>query len=546
MVKINMSTVYDYLVVGGGTVGCVIASRLSHAGHRVAIFETGPVNYSKEIMSSSGAPLLHGTPAEYNYKSTPQAAFDNREVPNYGGKLLSGSSGVNYGLWTRGHSSDYDSWAKHVGDERWSYANLLKYFKRTENYQGSNVSSDVHGSDGPISVIRGTKEYPLKTEILNALKQSGLKVNPDGNSGDPFGISEFTENWKNNQRQPSGLAYDLSKTEVFTNTTVARIDINSHTKIATGITLQNGQSIKAHREVIVSCGAIRTPQVLMLSGIGPEEHLHSLGISSIVDLPVGRNLHDHVSGSLFWKLRNPEKGLAIGSPFFNKSEYFTGTAVDWISTITIPNSLISAAAAIDETSIDELYGPGPRAHIEFLTVYAPIAGGGTKYRLPFDGTHISTPTLLLLPTSRGRVTLTSTDATDDPIIDPGYLSTEVDRALLREGLRETIRAMETPEGQCVVEGESPPPGFPQLTSASTDEEIDARIALMGSSFYQNAGTAAMGTVVDTECKVKGIKHLRVSDASILPLPIASHYQAVMYAIAEATASMILEDTQDAE
>ncbi|KAF2470476.1 uncharacterized protein BDR25DRAFT_314667 [Lindgomyces ingoldianus] len=125
-------------------------------------------------MSSSGAPFLHGTPAEYNYKSAPQAALDNREVPNYGGKLLSGSSGVNYGLWTRGHSSDYDAWAKHVGDERRSYANLLKYFKKTENYQCSNVGSEVHGVDEPISVIHGTKEYPLRMEILNALQQRGL------------------------------------------------------------------------------------------------------------------------------------------------------------------------------------------------------------------------------------------------------------------------------------------------------------------------------------------------------------------------------------
>ncbi|KAF2867262.1 hypothetical protein BDV95DRAFT_503100 [Massariosphaeria phaeospora] len=528
-------------MVGGGTVGCVIASRLSHAGHRVALFETGPLNYSKEVMSSSGAPLLHGTPAEYNYKTTPQAMLENREVPTYGGKVLSGSSAVNYGLWTRGHSTDYDAWAEHLGDERWSYNNLLKYFKKTENYQGLNVSSEVHGFDGPFSVIRGIKEYPLRTEILNALQQSGLEVNPDGHSGNPLGISEFTENWKNNQRQPSGLAYDLSKTDVFTDTTVARIDIDTHTKIATGVTLQDGRSVKARKEVILSCGAIRTPQVLMLSGIGPAEQLHSLGVNSIVDLPVGKNLHDHVSGSLFWKLRNPEQGLAIGSPLFNKPEYFTGTAVDWVATITIPDNLLSSAATSDGTSVDELNGPGPRAHAEILTVYAPIAGGGTDYRLPFDGTHISTPTLLLLPTSRGQITLTSTNATHDPVIDPGYLKTAVDRAVLCEGLRAAMRAMETPAGQRVVQGESPPPGFPQLTSASTDADIDARLALMGSSFYRSAGTAAMGTVVDSKCRVKGVGRLRVCDASILPMPIASHYQAAMYAVAEATAAMILEE-----
>ncbi|KAF2470477.1 uncharacterized protein BDR25DRAFT_314668 [Lindgomyces ingoldianus] len=248
----------------------------------------------------------------------------------------------------------------------------------------------------------------------------------------------------------------------------------------------------------------------------------SLGINNIGDLPVGKNLHDHVSGSLFLKLRNLEKGLAIGSPLFNKSEYFTSTAVDWISTITIPNDLISAAAA-DGTGLDELFDPGPRAHIEFLTVYAPIAGGGTEYRLPFDGTHISTPTLLLLPTSRGQVTLASMNATDDPIIDPGYLSTEVDRVLLREVYVRRYEQWEPHKGRAWLEGEA------------------LHRVFRNSQILSKCRHSSHGTIVDTECNVKVIRRLRVSDISILPLPIASHYQTAMYVIAEATAAMILED-----
>ena len=141
--------------------------------------------------------------------------------------------------------------------------------------------------------------------------------------------------------------------------------------------------------------------------------------------------------------------------------------------------------------------------------------------------------------NRGEVTLASKDVTDDPIIEPKYLTTEVDRTLLREGIRASIRVMETPAGQEMVVGETPPSGYPRLTSRSTDEEIDTRIALGASSFYQNAGTAAMGMVVDTQCKVRGVDRLRVCDASILPLPLACHYQAPMYAIAEAFAAMIL-------
>jgi choline dehydrogenase-like flavoprotein len=534
-----MSDEYEYIIVGGGTVGCVLASRISHAGHRVAVFEAGPENYSDEIMSPTGGPLLHGTEWEFNWKSVKQPRLGDREIANHGGKILSGSTGVNYGLWARGHSADFDAWAHHVGDERWSYTNLLKYFKKSETHHDPNASPDVHGFEGPVSTFSGLRKYPLRANVLEAIKQSGLEHIPDGNCGNPLGVAPFTENAKNKLRQPAGLAYDLSKAHVFTNSTVARVDIDPESKIATGITLDNGKSFKASKEVIVCAGSVKTPQILMLSGIGPKEHLESLKISTIADLPVGQNLHDHISGSLFWKLRNPEKGLAMGSPHFNDPSYFTGMPFDWIATISLPDEVLSPAAAADGTSLKALYGAGPRAHVEILTPYAPIASSGTLYHLPFDGTHISTPVIILLPTSRGSITLASTNVDDDPIIDPNYLGSEMDRVIMREGIRAAIRIMETPEALTFVEHETPPEGYPRLTSSCTDDEIDARLAYVAASFFQNAGSASMGTVLETNCMVKGVGSLRVCDASILPFPLASHYQAAMYAIGEAAADMIL-------
>jgi choline dehydrogenase-like flavoprotein len=536
-----MSTEYDYIIVGGGTVGCVLASRLSHADHRVAVFEAGPENYSEQIMSPTGGPLLHATEWEYQWKSVKQAHLGNREIANYGGKILSGSSAVNYGLWARGHSVDFDDWARLVGDDRWNYANLLKYLKKSESFhdRGATASIDQHGYDGPISNFSGLRKYPLKEKTLKAVIQSGIEHIPDGNNGNPLGVAPFTDNVKNALRQPAGLAYDLSKAAVFTNAVVARVETDQETKSATGITLDDGRTFNA-KEVIVCAGAIKTPQILMLSGIGPREHLESLGITTIVDLPVGQNFHDHISGSMFWKLRNHEQGLAMGSPKFNDPGFRTGMPFDWIVTITVPDEVLSPAATADGTSINATYGSGLRGHVEILMPYAPIASAGTSYRIPPDGTHVATPVVILLPTSRGSITLASTKVADEPILDPNYLATEIDRTIMRQGFRAAIRIMETPEALTYVEHETPPLGYPRLTSSCTDEEIDARLAHVGASMFQNAGTASMGTVVDTDCRVKGIKGLRVADASIIPVSLASHYQAAIYGIAEAISDIILE------
>lgn len=528
-----MDNLHDYIVVGGGNVGCVIASRLSEAGHNVLLLEAGPESYSPEVMNPLDAPKMHNTVIEYNYKSTPQPALDNRRISSFGGKLLSGSTAVNYGLWTRGHSADYDAWAALVGDSRWSYSHLLKYFRKTEKHHDLNGDPGFYGFSGPISTTAGARKYPLREQSLKALLDSGLKFNPDANTGNPLGVAAYTENWKDQQRQPAGKAYDLSKVEVLTNATVSRVIIDPVGAIykAVGAELADGRTMKASKEVILSCGAVKTPQLLMLSGVGPTEHLRTHGIRAVVDLPVGQNYHDHLSAALFWKLRNPEQGLALGSPLFDsKPEHFAGFPMEWLATLSIPEA--------EQADVDPLLR-GLRAHAEFYVAYAAIASQGVGHALPFDGTHISTPAVVLLPTSRGTVTLASPDPLADPVIDPNYLATKADWAAVRAGLRAAIRAMETDEARAFVAGETPPEGHKALTGESSDEEIDARVALIGGSFYHSAGTAAMGAVVDAECRVMGVGGLRVCDASILPLPIAAHYQAPLYAVAEAVSEIIL-------
>lgn len=519
--------------------GCVLAARLSQGGQRVALLEAGPENYSPDIMSPVMAPRLAGTPALWNYKTTPQAGLNNRSVTNYGGKVLSGSSAINYGLWTRGHATDYDCWAELVKDDRWNYKNMLKYFKKSESHHDPKGDPEKYGFDGPISTTAGARRYPLGDTVFTALVKAGQHWNPDANGGVPFGIGAFTENWKNIQRQPAGKAYDLSQASVFTESPVSRVIVDPTTKTATSVELVDGRTFTASKEIIVSCGALKTPQVLMLSGIGPASHLNSLDIPVIADLPVGQGLHDHISASIFWKLKNPELGLALGSPLFNKPEFGHGNPTQWLITLGMSTEDLTKTIEADKLDPKDRHVSEPRCHVEFMVPYGPVAGSGSDYRLPIDGTHISTPVVLLLPTSRGTITLADKNPATDPIIDPHYLETESDRAGLRSGIRQAMRTFETNEGRSIVEGETPPPGHSALTSTSSDEDLNVRLKIVGSSFFQNGGTAAMGKVVDSECRVLGVEKLRVIDASVLPLPISGHYQGPMYAFAEAAADMLL-------
>lgn len=517
--------VFDFLIAGGGTAGCVLASRLSQASYSVAVFEAGPENYSEQVMSPLAAPTLLGSPLEYNYTSTEQRHLANRRVPNHGGRLLSGSSGVNYANWTKCHSTDYDDWAALVGDERWSFNGLAESF--------SKVDETIH-------VTAGDRLYPLKEPLRSALLEAGIPFNPRANDGNPLGFAALSENWKEGRRQPASKAYDLSRAKVFTDSTVRRIVVEKGTNTATGIELLDGRIFRAAREVLICCGGIKTPQLLMLSGIGPAKQLASHGLPIVADLPVGENLHDHLSATMYFKLKHPQRGLAIGSEIFSKEapDFMKGNPVDWIATLSIPNP--SRTAHFDVTPDSDPLVARPRGHAEFFVSYAPIAAPAF-FDYSLAGTHISTPILGLLPESRGSVTLASTEATADPIIDPNYLAFELDREAMRTGVRAVLRTMlNTTEGNSIIEEETPPPGQPRLSSESTNEEIDARVALVGRSFYQCAGTAAMGKVVDTHLRVKGIHNLRVVDASILPLPLAGHYQYPIYAIAECAVAIILE------
>ena len=545
------TTEADYIIVGGGLTGCALASRLHEhdPSLEILVLEAADPSDSDRIQNA-GAFELIGSDLDWAYSSVPQPATGNRVHPINAGKTLGGGSTINYGGWTRGDASDYDAWAKKVEDSRWSYKGLLPFFRKTECYFDSKADSEQHGFSGPMKIVSVSasdprRKYPLRDPVLKAWTELGLKFNPTPGSGSLAGISESLENWADGKRQPAYLAYSLKGVRVLMSAMAHRVlfsQDDAGSPKASAVLLADGRQFSARKEIILSAGTLRTPQILMLSGIGPADTLSKYGIPMIVDAPeVGKNIFDHFAHYQIWKLRNPEKGLALGSPSLTDPVFSKGLPCDWSINEEVPSHLLKPAleqdsstktkemAAFDRSLLD----PG-RCHLETLVVYCPVG-----VPLPVDGTYITTSVMLLLPTSRGRLTITSASPTDVPSIDPKYYTAHADRTSLIYGTRHALQALlGTSVGKEYVESEIPPPGFPALHPTSADADIDARIQSTGAAHYHSTGSVAMGQVVGTNLCVKGVRGLRVADASVIPVPIGGHPQATLYALAEQAAELI--------
>lgn len=378
----------DYLILGGGLSGCVVASRLKQylPQASVTVVEWGPNEHDNPLITEPmGTFKLHMSPLQHNYKTVPQRHLDDRQIFNAGGKQLSGSSAVNYAAWTRGDASDYDLWAKTVGDDRWSYKSQLPFMKRTEAHHDRKADPEVHGFDGPIWSTSATRNYPLAQPMHEAFVGAGFEPIADANDGHPRGIAAWTENWRAGKRQPAGKAYKLEGVDVMTSTAVNRIliDQNGRTPKAVGVELDDGHTIMAKKEVILSCGTLRSPQILMTSGIGPAAELKRLGVHQVVDLPVGENLFDHITVSQCFKVKHPANGVAAGSPAFNDPSYVEGIPIDWYISGNVPTEVLEAALRKD--GLDPVGHPlitPTRTHFELAPMYAAAVCFSTCLKTP--------------------------------------------------------------------------------------------------------------------------------------------------------------------
>jgi choline dehydrogenase-like flavoprotein len=363
----------------------------------------------------------------------------------------------------------------------------LPYFRKTEHYHTKEVDLDQHGYEGPMytqcAAISGPG-FPLRKHVLAAFESVGLKKNGDVNGGSPQGINDIVDNLNDGVRQLASTVYPLTGIEVLTDTLVANVIFSTVgiTKTATGVKLADGRVFKATEEVILSAGAIGTPQLLLRSGVGPAEDLKSHGIELVIDAPeVGKNLHNHLVVSQFWELQHPELGHAVGSANFNYKSLEKGFPGDWNIVQTVPHEGMKKALAVDEDNVDDshpLLSP-PRSHTESYMIYA--ASSKADPVIVPDGTHVTTSIMSMLPTSRGTVKLASADPAQPPLFDPNYYATEADKFVMRNALRQMMTVMmETKEGQWMVKGsEAVGTKRKPLSPQSSDEEIDELVKERG-------------------------------------------------------------------
>ncbi|KAF3766240.1 alcohol oxidase [Cryphonectria parasitica EP155] len=542
---------YDYIVAGGGLSGCVVASRLKEyrPDAKILLIEAGQDTRSRTDILKPEVLNLGGE-LDWMFPCEPSPGVNARPMVLNAGKGLGGGTLINSGGWLRGSSIEYDEWAARVGDKRWSYAGLLPWMKRTESWYEDSPAH--HGKDGAIAVAHTVKSanrtYPLTGPVASAWDELGVPAleDFDQNSGSNLGRAQLCEARADGLREHAAIKYQLDGVEILVDTLVKKVVIEKvgGNPRAVGVELADGRVVKGG-ETIVCTGAIKSPQLLMLSGIGPAQVLREHGIEPVVDNPeVGQNLHDHASVYQFWKLKDPERGLTLGSPnpLFQSPEYTKGVPADWIVSTDVPHDGLAEALEKDEgASPDPAAHPllrQGRSHVETCLLYLKLPMPGTAP----DYAHLTTLLVGFLPTSRGSVSLRSADPAAAPRISMNYLATEVDRYIFRSGLRQLTRLMlDTEFGREYVEGESmvlPLPGVEPAQLDDSDEKLDARLRTTAVTTWHVCGTCSMGTIVDSECRVKGVDGLRVVDASIIPVPLSAHIQAGVYALAELAAAII--------
>ncbi len=531
-----MKPTYDYIVVGAGTAGCVLAHRLSENGeHSVLLLEHGGDDRSWIIQMPAGLRSAFKPTSKYNqwYKTTPQANLNGREIDQPRGKTLGGSSSINGMTFLRGNPRDYDDWARVEGCTGWSHANCLPYFKKFERRDGP--ANEYRSNTGMVGVKTQTELNPLNAAFLEAGQQVGHALTEDVNGYAQEGVSRFEMSVEKGYRSSSARAY------LHTQRKRANLDVATGVKVlrvvtkngrAVGVELARGrktQTVEARSEVILSAGVFGTPQILMLSGIGPERHLKQHGIDVVHNAPMlGENLHDHLEAHIQVETDKP-----VSLNKYLKPHLMVWAGMQWFG-------WKGGVASVNQCHVGAFLRTDANVtHPNIQFHFFPIFFGENWIPDPSrNGYRLGAGPMR--PESRGTVRLRSADPRDAPLIDPNYLATDWDWHVMREGLKLGREVLAQPAFEEFHRREDLPGD-----KVRTDAELDEFIREDASSAYHPCGTARMGAdgddraVVDLELKFRGIEGLRVVDASVIPAVPSANINACVFMIAEKAADMIL-------
>ncbi len=530
-------TTHDFIIIGAGSAGCVLADRLSANGrHRVLLLESGPPDNSLWIHIPIGyAKTMFHPVYNWGFHTDPQPHMKDRKVYWPRGRGLGGSSSINGLIYVRGQPGDYDHWAA-LGNRGWSWNDTLPYFIRSEG--NSRGASATHGADGPLSCSDIGETPELMEAIIAGAGQLGIARNDDFNDGRQEGAGYYQLFTRNGLRRSCAVAYlkparRRANLRVETGAHVARILFEG--TLAVGVRYRRDgvdHEARAAHEVILCAGTVQSPQVLQLSGVGPADLLRSHGIAVVRDVPgVGENLQDHLQARVMFRCTKP---ITINDDLASAWRRMK-MGLRWITSRTGPLAIGINHAGLFTRVLPESKSPDVQFH--FAALSAELAGAKVH---PWSGFTMSV--CQLRPESRGTVRIRSNDALEAPSIQANYLATDTDRRCMIGGVKLARALAATAALRPYVGGEYRPG-----PATRTDEDLLEFVRDYGATIFHPVGTCKMGNdpmaVVDDRLKVRGISGLRVVDCSIMPTLVSGNTHAPVVMVAEKAADMILEEVR---